>query len=241
MATRPGLDFEHTVEPEHEKTRMWMLTFTDLVSLMMTFFVMLFAMSNVKLDQWEKIVDSLSQTLNPVPEDTIKKPTATFNIGTLFRRRAVDLDYLASVMQETFSADPVLKDVVMSRLEDRLVIALPGDLLFDAGQALLSERAKRAMFSLGGMLQNIGNGIVVSGHTDPAPPTGGNFTSNWELSVARAAAVANAIRRAGYSEEIVALGFASSRYNDLPALPDEQRNRLARRVYLMIMPTSGGL
>ncbi|MDA0998449.1 MAG: OmpA family protein [Proteobacteria bacterium] len=241
MAPRPWLDIEEVVEPEHESTRMWMLTFTDLVSLLLTFFVMLFAMSNVKIDIWEKIVDSLSQTLNPVPEKVIQKPTATFNIGTLFRKRAIDLDYLASILKENLSSDELLKNIRISRLEDRLVVALPGDLLFDAGQALLTERARGALFTLGGMLQNIGNGVVVSGHTDPVPPTSGAFTSNWELSIARAAAVANAMRRAGYSDEIVALGYGSSRINDLPDMPDAARNELARRVDLIIMPAGGSL
>ena len=44
----------------------WMVTFTDLVSLMLTFFVMLFSMSSVKVDVWEKIIDALNRTVDPV-------------------------------------------------------------------------------------------------------------------------------------------------------------------------------
>ncbi|MDP4796991.1 MAG: flagellar motor protein MotB [Rhodospirillales bacterium] len=233
------LGLDHFEEPEHENTKMWMLTFTDLVSLLLTFFVMLFAMSNVKIDQWDKIIDSLSQTLNPAPEETVKKPSAQFNVGTLFRRRAVNLDYLASVIEENLSNDPLLRNALVVRLEDRLMIALPGDLLFDPGAAVISKRAEGAMVTLGAMFDNVGNTIGVTGHTDPEPPTGGKYASNWELSIARAASVANAIRRGGYEEKIVALGYADTQYNRLPKLSEADKRRLARRVDIIVMPTSG--
>ena len=231
------VELDEIFEPEHKATKMWMLTFTDLVSLLLTFFVMLFAMSNVKVDEWDKIIDSLSRTLNPTPEETIKKPTAQLNIGTLLQRRAVNLEYLASVMQENLSADPILKDALVVLLEDRMIITLPSDLLFDAGAADISERARGAMFTLGAMFANVGNAIGVSGHTDPVPPSGENFTSNWELSIARASTVANAIRRGGYSEQIVALGYAGSQYHALTKLTDTERQRFARRVDVVVLPT----
>jgi chemotaxis protein MotB len=232
------VNVDHIEEPEHHNTKMWMLTFTDLVSLLLTFFVMLFAMSNVKIDEWDKIIDSLSQTLNPAPEETIRKPTAQLNIGTMFRRRAVNLDYLASVIEENLSKDAVLRDALVVRLEDRLVVALPGDLLFEPGAALISERAQGAMHTLGAMFDNVGNAIGVTGHTDPAAPGGTAYASNWELSIARAASVANAIRRGGYEERIVALGYAATQYNRLPTLSDADKRKLARRVDIIIMPTS---
>lgn len=238
MRREVTLALDHVEEPEHRNTKMWMLTFTDLVSLLLTFFVMLFAMSNVKIDQWDKIIDSLSQTLNPAPEETIRKPSAQLNIGTLFYRRAVNLDYLASVIEENLSADPLLRNVLIVRLEDRLLVALPGDLLFEPGAAVISERAQGAMLTLGAMFDNAGNTIAVTGHTDPAPPDGTSYASNWELSIARAASVANAIRRGGYEQKIVAFGYAATQYNLLPNLDDAARRKLARRVDIIIMPTS---
>lgn len=231
-------ELDSNVEPEHHNTKMWMLTFTDLVSLLLTFFVLLFSMSNVKIDEWDKVIDSLSQTLNPETEQTIKKPTAQLNIGSLFKRSAVNLDYLTSVIEENLSQDPLLRDALIVKLEDRLVIALPGDLLFNPGQALINPRAEGAMFTLGAMFQNVGNTIGVTGHTDPSPPGDGPFSSNWELSIARASSVANAIRRGGYDEQIVALGYADSQYNRLPNLSDDERRQLARRVDIIVMPTA---
>ena len=88
------------------------------------------------------------------------------------------------------------------------------------------------------MFDNVGNTIAVTGHTDPAPPDGTSYASNWELSIARAASVANAIRRGGYEQKIVAFGYAATQYDLLPNLDDAERRKLARRVDIIIMPTS---
>ncbi|GAB6054236.1 flagellar motor protein MotB [Magnetospira thiophila] len=222
-----------------ENSQAWLVTFTDLVSLMLTFFVMLFSMSSVQVDKWKEMIDTLSQSLNPTREEVTIKPTSSYNIRMVLRERAIDLDYLSAVLEQKMVQDKVLASSRLLSLSDRLVVSLPGDLLFGPSSALLSEKAQAALFELGGVLRNINNQVTVQGHSDPVPPEGGPYTSNWELSMGRAVAVANALRRAGYPENIPAQGFASSRYNLLPPLPEAQRRSLARRVDIVIMPNVG--
>ncbi len=224
-----------------QASQAWMVIFTDLVSLMLTFFVMLFAMSHVKVDRWSDMIDTLSQTLNPSREKFEALPTAQYNIASTFRKRAINLDYLTAVLVEAVRADRMLAESRVIRMEDRLVIALPGDLLFDPGRAVLSEAARQALFNLGGVLRNIDNRMSVHGHSDPRPTSAGGYDTNWELSLARAIAVANALRRSGYTEDIVAHGFAASRFPDLPEMADEKRRALARRVDIVVLPTVGGV
>ena len=219
----------------------WMVIFTDLVSLMLTFFVLLFSMSNVQVDKWESLTEALSQSLNPTSIKAVDAATARFNIASIFRKRAIDLDYLSSILEEAVADDPMLAQSRIMRQQDRLIVALPGDLLFAPGRAVLSQDARQALFNLGGVLRNIGNQIGVNGHSDPNPPKSGEYASNWELSLARAIAVANSLQRSGYTEDIVSFGLADSRYEDLPDLPEEQRLSLGRRVDIVIMPTVGTL
>ena len=120
-------------------SKAWMVTFTDLVSLMLTFFVMLFAMSNVKVDKWDSMIDALSQSLNTSGANAVVVSSAEYNVATIVRRQAINLDYLASVLEKTVAEDEVLAHSRIMRLEDRLVIALPGDLLFASARADLSE------------------------------------------------------------------------------------------------------
>lgn len=229
------------VRMETKQSVAWLITFTDLVSLMLTFFVLLFSMSNIKVDRWNDVIDALSQSLNPSNTKAQSSATASFNIATLFRKRAINLDYLASVLEEAVTKDEILKTSQLMLLEDRLVIALPGDLLFQPGKAVLAENARKALFNLGGVLRNIGNQVGINGHTDPTPPSGGLYTTNWELSVGRAAAVANALKRSGYTDDIIAFGYSSSRFEELPDLPQAQRLALARRVDIVVFPTVGEL
>ncbi len=219
----------------------WMVIFTDLVSLMLTFFVLLFSMSSVQTDKWKSMTDALSQTLNPSSALSVEATSSSLNIASIFRRKAINLDYLASILKKAISDDPVLSRSILMRLDDRLVIALPGDLLFPAGRAKLSKKASKALFDLGGVLRNIGNQIGVNGHSDPKPPGKGEYTSNWELSLARAIAVANLLRRSGYPEDIIAYGYADSYFSQLPDIPKGQRLALGRRVDIVVMPNAGSI
>ncbi|MGY9004100.1 MAG: OmpA/MotB family protein [Rhodospirillales bacterium] len=226
------------VEPQ-QGTFAWMVIFTDLIALMLTFFVLLFSMSNVTADKWKSITDALSQSLRPNSTQTEAKATAQFNITGIFRKQAIDLDYLTSILTEAASKDTFLAQAQFIRLEDRMMISIPGDLLFEGGLADLTEEAQRAISDLGGALRNIGNKVIVNGHSEPGKVAGGTYTSNWELSLARAVAVANTIRQSGYTEDLSAFGFADGRFKYLPALPDQEKRALGRRVDIVVMPTIG--
>lgn len=217
--------------------RVWLITFTDLVALMLAFFVMLFAMSNVKVSDWQNVIDSLSQTLRPTLEKTIPATTSSFNIGTIFRGQAINLDYLASVIGEAVDGHAMLSQSRILLLEDRLMIVLPGDLLFAPGDAGMTDPGRRALFVLGGVLRNIGNEIGVNGHSGSAPPATDRYASNWELSTARAASVANALRQSGYLKDITVFGYADSRLGYGVA----GDSTLARRIEIIVRPEAGAV
>ena len=231
---------EEAPGPAQGKSQAWMVTFTDLVSLMLTFFVLLFSMSSIKVDKWETVIDSLTQTLNPSRLQSVAAATAQYNISTIFRKRAIDLGYLEAILSEGIKKDPILSRAQLVLREEGLIIALPGDLLFQAGSANMTADARDALFSLGSVLRNIGNQVGVNGHTDRDKPSDQKYSSNWELSIGRAAAVANVIRRSGYEDDVIAFGFADSWYSKLPvSLSDEERNMFSRRVDIVVLPTVG--
>ena len=218
----------------------WMLIFTDLVSLMLTFFVLLFSMSAPKVDAWNNVVSALAQSLKPSERLSQSEAASSFDISTLSMRRAINLDYLASVLEKAMASDELLKNAQLMRFEDRLVIGLPGDRLFKSNDAVLSVAARKALSNLGGILRNIGNQIGTNGHTDPTPLKGSEYTSNWELSLGRATVVANALKRSGYKEDIISFGYASGRFLELPDIPDAERRVMGRRIDIVVYPTVGG-
>lgn len=233
----PEIDEPHLKPAVTRRT--WMITFSDLISLLLAFFVLLFSMYSVKFDRWQSTVDSLSEALNPRRADAVAPFTSPFNIGKVSQKRVIDLDYLATLLQQSLKSDALLAESQIMRRADRLIVAVPGDLLFDPGRAVLSEKARNAIFNLGGILRSLGNQIGVNGHSDPVPLTSSEYASNWELSLARAAAVANSLRRSGYEKDIVAYGFADSRYDELPRMNEAERQALARRVDVVVFATAG--
>ena len=204
--------------------------------------VLLFSMSDMNLDNWNEITDTLSRSLSPtiIEEEPVLK-SSEFNISTVLRENATDIDYLSGVMTELLSNDEVLGGSRVLRLDDRLVVALPSDALFEESGAVLTENAWDAVFKLSGVLRNVANQIGVNGHSDPVPPNSAIFTSNWELSIARATAVSNLLRQSGVNQDIAAYGFSDSRYDELPDLPEDERATMARRVDIVIFPTGGEL
>lgn len=215
----------------------WMVTFTDLVALLLTFFVMIFAMSHVKTVDWASLTESLRRHLNSVAGQTVASPSLRLDVPSPERTPGADLDYLAELLAGHLGETDTLADARLRRAEDRLFLSLPADLLFDGGDFALTPRAADAVFQLGGVLRNMPNALAVVGHADPRPP-GGAYPSNWELSLLRAQSVAAALRAGGVEGRIRARGFGDSRYAALPDMDDRAaRYAMARRVDLVIHDT----
>lgn len=232
---------EAPVDRSPRTSTVWLVIFTDLVALLLTFFVMLFAMSNVKVDRWKEMSDALSRTFNPARAETSEAPTAQYNISSVFRRRAINIDYLKAVLQEKLDKDPMLAQSRLVLLEDRVILSLPGDLLFPEGGARLSEKALKALFNLGGTLRLVDNQVGVNSYVRQGEGKPADYVSDWEFSLARATAIANALKRAGYDKDIIAFGYASSRSSYLQGMPPRARSKLAERVDIVVVSESGSI
>ena len=218
----------------------WLVIFADLVALMLTFFVMLFSMSNVTAESWKKMVDALADALNPTSEEKIDTtPDVKTNIDLVFRRQAINLDYLQAVLEQKVINSKELKGSQLTLLEDRLVVSLPGSLLFGPNSASLKKTAKDPLFSLGGLLGNVENRLGINGYADEKNFEGKKYNSNWELSLARSISVGNAFRQAGYSGELLNFGYGNAHSSYLKNASEDQRNILSRRVDVVILESSG--
>lgn len=213
----------------------WLLTFADLTALLITFFVMLFAMSQVEQRKWENLVNALANRLDLVREVEVAIPRQTYNIDSIQSLPGSNLDYLKALLEQHLAAEPLLAEALLQRRQGRLVISLPGPLLFASGSADLDPEGARVVTALSSLLSNLSNRIEITGSADPVP-SDGTFSSNWELSLVRAARVANLLTEAGYERPIVLRGLGDSRFESLaPELSLEQREALARRVDIAVL------
>jgi chemotaxis protein MotB len=227
-----------------ESGRGWLVTFTDIMGLMLTFFVMMFAMSVPKQEQFTEMAAALNSELNPLYGQTQNAgPEDALDINKIDFDRALDINYLKALITAEIEKDDVLKtNAVLTPQGDRLVLSLPQSLLFETGKAEIREASARTLYTLGGSFSRMKNKLDLVGHADPRPLSDGQgaYTSNWELSLARAAAVAAAMDKVGYTDPVTIRGSASGRYQELNGIVDEnQRLELSRRVDIVIMDHAG--
>ena len=217
----------------------WILIFTDMVALLLSFFVMLFSMSAVPVNEWETTIDILEEALNLTSEEE-KDPTEDYNISSVLLERArTNVNYLLPIIEPKIKQDEIIKDSPIILLDDRIVISLSGDLLFASGKAELTEKGRKALFNLGGVLRNIRNTIGVYGYSEDEKFDRDKYSSDWELSLARAVSVANELKRAGYMEEILSFGYGGARSFRLANVSKDRRQSLSRRVDIVIMSIRG--
>lgn len=221
---------------------LWLITFTDVMALMLTFFVLLYSMSTPQEEKWQDIVDSLSY--NEDIYDSAARNAGTqdyISLDKIEKSSALEPGYL-KVLIENMLLERKISGILLIENQDRLLISLPAQLLFESGVADMKETGRQLIFELGGVLSRVKNRIEVIGHADPVPIRSqvGQFDSNWELSLARAASVSMALRDVGYQRPMTVRGLSSARFDELPdEISIQDRYLLARRVDIVVMDDSG--
>lgn len=128
--------------------------------------------------------------------------------------------------------------IEIHELKGRLQVRALEQILFDSGRADIKPAGREVLKKLAPKLQEIeGHNVRIEGHTDKVPIRTSQFPSNWELSVARAAAVARLLEASGVgAEKLSAVGFGPNR----PIGSNDTREGRARnrRIEIVLVPTA---
>jgi len=235
------IDLDALIDPKPEVVaeKPWLITFADLFCVLLAFFALLFSMSAVETGKWKKLTQAFTHSSERAMSVDSPSDAKARDAGGVKSQPALDLGYLGTVLEAQGKTNVLLQGATIYLAGDRLVISLPADLLFAAGSAAFDARGGGALFDLAGVLRNVANDVEVVGHSDPTP-SGSSFASNWDLSLARAVAVAGELKRAGFVRDIAAFGVADSHFAELPEdLPLARRLELARRVDILLTPSQG--
>jgi len=226
-----------------QKVPLWLITFTDVMALMLTFFVLLYAMSVPEQEKWEEVSISLGSNLKKAEVKPYNSGSQdVISIDKISTSRALDLTYLKVIITNLLKADGI-ENILIFQNGNRLVVSIPSKLLFKSGSANIGLEGKKILFSLGGALSRVKNRIEVVGHTDPRPITGGSkniYKTNWELSLARSSSVAAVLQEVGYERHVTVRGVSSARFDELSGdIPEDIRYNLSRRVDIVLMNDAG--
>ncbi|HKJ84063.1 MAG TPA: flagellar motor protein MotB, partial [Mariprofundaceae bacterium] len=173
------------------KTDGWIATFGDLISLMLTFFVLIVSMSS--LDE-----SALKEVSGIVPDSAVSVfdngPASDMEMLKLQKQRRISIQELMLAVRQ--QANKVLQHSVWRHkvnahvLRNRMILRLPDSVLFDRGQATLKPKDIAMLKRLARLLSVSPGNIRIEGHTDTSSlPDSSPFRDPWSLSLARAASV----------------------------------------------------
>ncbi|HWT04985.1 MAG TPA: OmpA family protein [Xanthomonadales bacterium] len=167
----------------------WLLTYADMITLLLALFIILFAISNISSVKFQRLVKAVSGGFNST--DAINNPPNGGVIGGLHGR--TDQANLASIKAQLdkYIARKNLQSKVQTRIDKQgLVITLLSDkAYYDSGSADLRPETKQLLDVVAGQLRTVRNDVRVEGSTDNVPIATAEYPTNWELSAARSTGV----------------------------------------------------
>lgn len=164
----------------------WIITFADLMSILMAFFILLLSTSTVEHAKFNKVGDSMRKALSSKIIDNIMmmEPEIDSNEQSTLE-----------VIQDYKKISDILKNEIKGNtieieLHGRVItIRMHDPAMFDTGEARLSASFLIVLYKLKDTLKDIHGQFIVSGHTDDTPIKNNKYRSNWELSASRAYSV----------------------------------------------------
>ncbi len=219
----------------------WLLTYADMITLMLALFIILFAMSNISRVKVEKFAKLVSGGFNNTW--SINQPP---NGGTNDTRSFDSSSSIPSIDRQIqrFVQSHRLQNQVEVRMEQRgLVITLLSDKSFyNSGSAQLRPATAKIVDAITHVLDKSTARIRVEGNTDNVPISTAKYPSNWELSTARAVnVVRRMVERDGLNPvRVSAAGYGQYRPRTANRTAAErQENRRVDIVLLTGPPASG--
>ena len=179
----------------------WMVTFSDLVMLLLTFFVLLLTMSSMDTKQLKDIFIHMKGSAGVLELSGYKSVTNLASFVKKYTNSENDFVVDQSLFQDMLlpvsglnkETEKMIKDcegLLEVRDDERgIVFSFQENMLFEAGKAILKEDIFPVLDSISGAIESCPNDILIMGHTDSIPIKSKLYKSNWELSSYRGLAV----------------------------------------------------
>ncbi|MDR1514100.1 MAG: OmpA family protein [Synergistaceae bacterium] len=225
---------------------LWLATYGDMVTLVLCFFVLLYAFSTLDVAKFTAMAESMQMAFSIMPGGPAASSTQSMvdgsfgeGAGDAARRTQSDqtnnANKVLALVQEAIKQEDLGDDIRVSLEERGIVISFSEQILFAEGSARIRPVSLRVLYKIGMIINSLSNQIELEGHTDSAVLQNSIYVDNWGLSAARAAAVVSYLNREiGISEKrLRAVGLGPAR----PDVPNNSEGNMAlnRRVDMVIL------
>lgn len=225
-------------EDESKGTPAWMVTYSDLFTLLLCFFVLLYAFSTLDVARFRQVISALQQSLGILEGGKTLMTEPLVTGGPHITADWEQLETIRLELQRFIEERGLGNSVTLEREERGLKLSFQGKILFDLGKADIKPEVRGILDEVAEMIRGWPNHVRIEGHTDDLPIDNERFPSNWELSVARAVRVLRfLVEEKGIDpKRVSAVGYGEYR----PIVPnDSMENRAKnRRVDLVILRLS---
>lgn len=230
-------------KPEgHMNHERWLLSYSDFMTLLMILFVVLFAMSSVDQTKYKQLSESMKIAMGGgksivANQDavSITENSKPLNTEIQAENEQSKLEKLQSQVDKYLEQNG-MKGSVSTQIDERgLVVSINDTLFFDSGRAEIKTEPQKKLIEIGKIVNQLDNYIRVEGHTDNVPISNGQFSSNWQLSSARAANVTQfLIANSGIQpQKLSAVGYGE--YRPILDNSTEEGRAKNRRVDIIIV------
>ncbi len=215
MNDEEGLGLQE--DEEEKRGGEWILTYADMVTLLLTFFVLLFSMSTIDKQQFTENFSAIKSALSgkdaspATSKITVKE--ASVLVEQIQMRRQIE-----QAQQRVFQDVKLLQTtqgvegVVSAKLDKgKITLRMPSEVLFDSGSATLKPEGREVIMRMKNFFIKYPDQMInIKGYTDDVPPgAGSRFQDNWELSALRAVNVLRLLVSLGISpNRMTATGLA---------------------------------
>jgi chemotaxis protein MotB len=232
-------------EEEAEEGERWLITYADMITLLMVFFVVLYSMANTDLKKFAAVAKAMQVAFNvggglgEKSGEIIGGATGGIGSGANFFQglppRQRDFASVTATLSSFASQAGIHGEISVNMNTEGIVISLSNALLFEPGSAEVRLESVETLQKVAEILKTTDHLVRVEGHTDNIPTNSPMYPTNWELSVARAVAIVRfLVEEEGIPpERLSAAGYAEFK----PRVANDSRaNRaLNRRADIVIV------
>ena len=206
----------------------WMVTYSDMVTLLLTFFVLLLSMARLDKVLFRDAAGSLRGAfgvMNSAQNNEVAVPR-------IIEFSPIDDDYVARVYKRVQAQMKRLKldrDIELVKDRGAVILRVKDSILFSSGRVLIKPEAEPVLRKIAELVKPLPFGMRIEGHTDNVPPTGGNVT-NWDISMMRAVNVLKFFTKEDLFpiQRMSAVGYGAQK--PVVSNDDEKGRALNRRV-----------
>lgn len=169
----------------------WMVTYGDIMSLLLTFFVLLISYSTIRQEEFRRALSSFQEALGILPNE--RSVIQFEQIPAIRTSPDLSPKEIVQRLRKSIRAAGFAGGIHITEERRGVRVTVESPILFDSGKADLRTEALPLLKEISRILAEGNQEVVVEGHTDNVPIHTEEFPSNWELSTARAISVSRCL------------------------------------------------